>query len=73
MAKEMKSYGRGWVACKEGTKKEIDFEEPQPKVIAEIVLDRFDSRMPDHFEIYFRDSSGDLHPVDSESRPEDFE
>jgi hypothetical protein len=67
-----KQIERGWVCCKEGTKKEIDFEEPEAEVNAEIILARFGSRMPNHFEIYFRDSKGVLHPVDSEAVPEDF-
>lgn len=73
MANEMKSYGRGWVCCKEGTKKEIDWAEPEAGRNAENILLDFGHSQADHFEIYFRDSKGKLNSVDSEALPEDFD
>lgn len=73
MDNEMKKYGRGWVCVKEGTKKEIDWAEPEADRNAENVMLDFGRSQADHFEIYFRDSNGKLNPVDAEALPEDFE
>lgn len=67
-----KEIERGWVFCKEGTKKEIGFAEPEEGRNAENVMLDFSSECAVHFEVYFRDSKGILRSVDSESLPEDF-
>ena len=61
---------RGWVFCKEGTTKEIGFAEPEDFLNAEIAVEKCD--FGEHFDLYFRDSNGELNPVGSEEKPEDF-
>jgi hypothetical protein len=63
---------RGWVFCKEGTKKEIGFSEPEAGRNAENEMHDFSQGYANHFEVYFRDSKGVLHSVDAEALPEDF-
>ena len=62
----------GWVFCKEGTKKEVGFADPEEGRNAENEMLDFSRQYANHFEVYFRDSKGVLHPVDAEDMPEDF-
>ena len=62
---------RGWVFKREGGKREIGFAPAADYPNAEIAVEKFDYEHD--FEIYFRDSNGELQPCDAESRPEDFE
>lgn len=62
----------GWVFCKEGTKREVGFAEPEAGRNAENQMLDFSREYANHFEVYFRDSKGVLHPVDAEALPEDF-
>lgn len=63
---------RGWVFCKEGTKKEVGFADPEEGRNAENQMLDFSRQYADHFEVYFRDSKGKLNSVDAEELPEDF-
>ncbi len=67
-----KKIERGWVFCKEGTKKEVGFAEPEAGHNAESEMHNFSREYANHFEVYFRDSKGKLNSVDAEALPEDF-
>lgn len=63
---------RGWVFTREGAEEEIGFAEASEYEDADAAMIGFSRECAEHFDVYFRDSYGELHSTAAEDLADDF-